>query len=171
MSSSSHIPGFHGMSPARAETSIDSPWMAARLWLAILAIAAVWAYQGLRSTMHAGTLGAVPPDLDGVARPARFQARTVPPGASFVISEPVVMLQGAAVQQIVSVNGEYSVNGRPFTAAAGMVWPGSVIRMRARVAPGDCVTQARLVIGARSTVFRVEAARSPGGPSCRSTGE
>jgi hypothetical protein len=86
-----------------------------------------------------------------------FPARIAPEGAVQVFSEPLTLLQSARVQQITAVGGEYSINGRPFTAAAGMAWPGSVVRMRVRLAPGACEAQATLVLGSRSTVFRVEA--------------
>ncbi|HVE51997.1 MAG TPA: hypothetical protein VNB23_01295 [Ramlibacter sp.] len=165
MASPRNIHLFHGLQAARVESACASPWLAAPLWLAIVTTAALWAFLGWQATLPATPPDAVPPDLVGIARPARFQPRTAPPGVAHVVSEPVTLLQSARVQQIVGRNGEYSINGRPFTAAAGMVWPGSVVRMRVRLAPGECEAQATLVVGGRSAVFRVEA--GDGQPACR----
>ncbi|MBE7366780.1 hypothetical protein [Ramlibacter pallidus] len=164
MAFSRNVSMVHGLhvEPAPAVRSADIPWLAAPLWIAILVTAVLWASVGWLSTLSLDAPDAVPADLLGIARPARFQPKAVPRGATHAISEPVTLLHSARVQQIVGVNGEYSINGRPFTAAAGMVWPGSVVRMRVRLAPGECEAQARLVVGGRSTVFRVEATGEPG---------
>jgi hypothetical protein len=162
-----NISMVHGLhpDPAPLVASPETPWLAAPLWCAMLVTAALWASVSWLATLSVETPPDAPPDLAGIARPARFPPRTAPPGAGHVVSEPVTMLHSARVQQIVGVDGEYSINGRPFTAAAGMVWPGSIVRMRVRLAPGACEARARLVVGGRSTVFHVQA--DPGG-GCRS---
>lgn len=122
-----------------------------------------------------GKAGAI--DLTGLARPARFAVREVQAGAAYVLSEPVVVLAGAGVKPIVSVGGEYSINGRPFTAAAGMVWPGSRVRMRVLLPTGACEGSARLIIGGQSTEFRATATvpgrdgHRAGAPDCARQGQ
>lgn len=87
-------------------------------------------------------------------RPQLLQAagRVLPLHAAapdgYAYSEPLRVPPDAPVQQILVVGGEYAVDGKRFTVLAGLVRPGSLVRVRVPMWRKDAEpVRATLVLG------------------------